>query len=126
MTTQVRIETRNRNEVLAGLKVGEFVVFDAHDDELEPIWLGRVMSNPEWNGHDVYKNNNDGKLTFKGVGIGKGEVALNVMWHEKINVVSDKLEYWVSRSKQIPLYRKNKYLLPTYYRSKNAPSCGAT
>ena len=125
MTTHVQIETRNRNEVSAELKVGEFVLFDAHDDEREPIWLGRVMSNPEWNGHDVYKNNNDGKVTFKGVDIGKGEVALNVMWHEEINVVSDKLEYWVSRPETDPIVQNNKYLLPTYYQSKHAPSCVA-
>ena len=112
VSTRVRIETRTRNEVSAELKVGKFVMFDAHDVELEPIWLGRVMSNPEWNGHDVYKNDNDGKLTFKGVGIGKGEVAANVMWYEKINVMSDKLEYWVSRSETEPIVQNNKYLLP--------------
>ena len=108
MTTHVQIETRNRNEVSAELKVGEFVLFDAHDVELEPIWLGRVILNPEWNGHGVYKNNNDCKLTFKGVGIGKGEVAANVMWYEKINVMSDKLEYWVSRSETEPIVQNNK------------------
>ena len=74
------------------------------------------MSNPEWNEHGVYKNNGDGKLNFKGVAIGKGEVAVNVMWYEKINVMSDKLEYWVSRSETDPIVQKKQvlasYILP--------------
>ena len=34
------------------------------------------------------------------------------MWYEKINVMSDKLEYWVSRSETEPIVQNNKYLLP--------------
>ena len=112
VTTSVQIATRCRHEVAAGLKVGEFVIFDKHDDELEPIWLGRVMPNPEWNGQGVYKNKTGRNLTFRGVGIGKGEVAIYVMWYEKKNVMSDELEYWVSRSETEPLVQNNKYLLP--------------
>lgn len=111
VTTQVRIKTRKKNDVSAELTVGEFVLFDSQEDELEPIWLGRVISNPGWNGQGVNKNNTDGKLTFKGVGIGKGEVAINVMWYEKINVISDKLKDWVSRSETEPIVQNKKYLL---------------
>ena len=49
-----------------------FVLFDAHDGKVEPIWLDRVMSNPEWNGYGVYKNKDAKKVTFDGVGIGQG------------------------------------------------------
>ena len=87
------------------------MLFDAHDDETEPIWLGRVMPNPEWNGQGVYKNESRGKLSFKGVSIGRGEVAVYVMWYEKINATSDKLEYWVSRTEREPIAQNNRYLI---------------
>ena len=35
-----------------------------------------------------------------GVKVGKGEVALFVIWYEKIYVLSDKLEYWVSKKEK--------------------------
>ena len=47
-----------------------------------------------------------------GVKVGKGEVALFVMWYEKIDVMSDKLEYWVSRTKTKPIVQSNKYWIP--------------
>ena len=34
------------------------------------------------------------------------------MWYEKINVVSDSLEYWVSRSETKPIVQNNRYLIP--------------
>ena len=102
----------DRNEVAAGLGCGDFVLFDARNDRVEPIWLGRVMSNPEWNGEGVYKNKDTRKITFDGVDIGRGEVAVYVMWYEKINATSDKLEYWVSRTEREPLVQNNRYLIP--------------
>ena len=47
-----------------------------------------------------------------GVKVGKGEVALFVMWYEKIDIMSDKLEYWVSRTEAKPIVQSNKYLVP--------------
>ena len=41
VTTQVRVATRNRNDVSTELSVGDFVIFDAHDDELEPRPVSR-------------------------------------------------------------------------------------
>ena len=79
------------------------MIFDKHDDELEPIWLGRVMPNPEWQGHGVHKNESSRKMNFRGVGVNKGEVAIYVMWYEKMNAMSDQLEYWVSRSESGPI-----------------------
>ena len=54
---EVQISKRNRNETASSLSVGDWVLFDGHDDEVEPIWLGRVMSNPEWEGQGVSQNN---------------------------------------------------------------------
>ena len=48
MAMQAQVLTRDRNEMASKLTVGNFVVFDKSDDEVEPIWLGRIMSNPEW------------------------------------------------------------------------------
>ena len=70
VTALVQQISGDRNKVAAGLVCEDFVLFDARDDKVEPIWLGRVMSNPEWNGHGVYKNRDNKKFTFDGVGIG--------------------------------------------------------
>ena len=44
---------KNRDEVSSAFTAGDWVLFDACDDELEPAWLGRVMSNPKWEGQGV-------------------------------------------------------------------------
>jgi len=43
---QAQVSTRDRNEVASGLTPGEFILFDASEDQHEPIWLGKIMSNP--------------------------------------------------------------------------------
>ena len=84
MSALVQQSTKDRNTVASELAVGDFVLFDAHDDEVEPIWLGRVMPNPEWNGQGVYANNSGKNISFRGVAIGRREVAIYVMWYEKL------------------------------------------
>ena len=34
------------------------------------------------------------------------------MWYEQINIMSDSLEYWVSRSETKPIVQNNRYLVP--------------
>ena len=48
VTMQAQVSTRDRNEIASGLTPGEFIFFDASEHQLEPIWLGRIMSNPAW------------------------------------------------------------------------------
>ena len=68
--------TRDRNEMAARLTVGDFVLFKQNDDEIEPIWLGRIMSNPEWQGQGVYHNKSRRNITFDGTPVGRGEVVI--------------------------------------------------
>ena len=49
---------------------------------------------------------------INGVKVGKGEVALSFMWYEKIDILSDKLEYWVLRTEIKPIVQNAKYLIP--------------
>jgi hypothetical protein len=112
VAVQAQVITRDRNTMASELAVGDFVVFDTSDDEVEPIWIGRIMSNPEWQGQGIYKNNSRRQASFGGVQVGRGEVALYVMWYEKINVMSDTLEYWVSRTETEPIVQNNRYLIP--------------
>ena len=35
-----------------------------------------------------------------------------MMWYEKKNVMSDRLEYWVSRSETKPIVQNNHYFIP--------------
>ena len=109
----VQCKNKSRREFASKLTVGDWVMFDAEDDEAEPVWLGRVMSNPVWDGQGVLENKTPQIISYgNGVKIGKGEVALFVMWYEKIDVMSDKLEYWVSRTETKPIVQSNKYLIP--------------
>jgi len=99
--------------VASALTVGDWVVFDACDDELEPVWLGRVMSNPKWDGQGIKRNNTSRMMSYdNGVKVGKGEVGVFVIWYEQINVMSDDHEYWVSRTETQPIVQHNKYLIP--------------
>ena len=66
----VQKSTQDRNTMASKLVVGDFVLFDAHDDDVEPIWLGRVMSYPSWNGHGVHVNDTQKNVKFNGVSIG--------------------------------------------------------
>ena len=56
--------------------MGDFVLFDARGDEVEPIWLGRVLPNSEWNRQGVYKNDSRKQVKFNSVSISRGEVAI--------------------------------------------------
>ena len=80
--------------------------------EDEPIWLGRVMSNQEWEGMGVSVNNTRRKQTYdNGVEIGMNEVAIFVQWYEKIDLNAQKLSYRVSRTITKPQVQSNFYLL---------------
>jgi len=65
------------------LSVGDCVLFDEHDDEVEPIRHGHVMTNPEWKGQGVSKNETSHIVLYNynsGVKVGRGEVTVFVMW----------------------------------------------
>ena len=103
---------RHRNEVASKLSVGDWVLFDS-EDETEPIWLGRVISNPEWKGQGVLQNTTTRtrKYARNTVEVQKNEVALFVMWYEKIDVNSDACDYHVSRTITTPQIQSNRYLI---------------
>ena len=67
VTMQSQTSTRDRNEIVSILTVNEFVLFDASDDDVEPIWLERIMSNPEWQNQGVYHNLDRQNVSFDGV-----------------------------------------------------------
>ena len=85
---QSQVIIRDRNTTASELTVGGVIVFDTSDDEVESIWIGMIMSNPEWQGQGIYKDDSRQNISFGGVPVGYGEVALYVMWYEKINVMS--------------------------------------
>ena len=70
------------------------------------------MSNPEWQGQGVYHNKSRRNLMFHGTPVDQGEVALYAIWYEKIDGISDCLDYWVSRSETVPVVQNNRYYVP--------------
>jgi len=72
-----------------------------------------VMSNPAWEGQGVSTNATTNIVSYNSrVKVSKGEVAIFVMWYEKIDVMSDNLDYWVSRSETKPIVQNNRDLIP--------------
>ena len=109
---QAQAMTQHRNEIASKLTVGDFILFDKSGDEVEQVWLGKIMPNLDWGGQGVCVNVERGNMSFGGVQVGRGEVALYVMWYEKINVMSDRLEYLVSTSEVEPMVQNNRCLIP--------------
>ena len=70
------------------------------------------MPNQEWGGQGMWVNVERGNMSFGGVQVGRGKVALYVMWYEKINEMTDRLEYLVSTSEVEPMVQNNRYLIP--------------
>ncbi|KAL7534418.1 hypothetical protein ACHAXR_005863 [Thalassiosira sp. AJA248-18] len=111
VTMAIANETRNRNEVASKLTVGDWVLFDSNEDE-QPIWLGRVMANPEWGGQGVLQNKSSSIKKYPGgVEVKKNGVAMNIMWYEKIDIDSDSLDYHVSRTVTEPIVQSNRYYI---------------
>ena len=70
------------------------------------------MPNPKWNGQGVWFNDSGKIVQFNDVPISRGEVAIYVMWYEKLNVMSDELEYVVSRSEREAIVQNYRDLIP--------------
>ena len=112
VVSKLQNKNKSRKDLASKLIVGDWVLFDAGDDETEPVWLSRVISNLVWDGQGVSQNNTLRMVSYSnGVKVGKGEVALFVMWYEKIDVLSGKLEHWVLRTEAKPIVQSN-YLIP--------------
>jgi len=111
VTNQLQEENRSRAEMATALNIGDWVLFDSKMED-EPIWLGRVMSNPEWEGMGILSNNTRRKLTYdNGVEIGVNEVAIFIQWYEKIDLNATDLTYRVSREINKPQVQSNFYLV---------------
>ena len=111
VSRQIQEDRRNRREMALSLSIGDWVLFDSKMED-EPIWLGRVMSNPVWDGMCIYKNKTQTKKTFEnGVEIGANDVAIFVQWYEKIDLNASVLKYRVSKTIDIPQVQNNFYLV---------------
>ena len=93
--------------------IQRFRLFNGYKDEVEPIWLGHIVSNSEWEGQGVSQNTTSRIISYSnGVKVSKGEVAIFVIWYEKNDGMSDLLDYWVSRSETKPNVQNNRDMLP--------------
>jgi len=111
VSRQIQEDRRNRTEMALSLNIGNWVLFNSKMED-EPIWLGRVMSNPVWEGMCISQNNTRTKKTFdNGVEIGANEVAILVQWYEKIDLNASVLKYRVSKTINIPQVQNNFYLV---------------
>ena len=111
VSRQIQEDRRNRTEMALSLNIGDWVLFNSKMED-EPIWLGRVMSNPVWEGMCISQNNTRTKKTFdNGVEIGANEVAILVQWYEKIDLNASVLKYRVSKTINIPQVQNNFYLV---------------
>ena len=111
VVVRIAEETSTRDENSMKLTVGDWVLIDG-DDEDEPIWLGRVLSNPDWGGQGVFKNEtNRSKRYGNGVSINRNQIGIYIMWYEKIDLNSDELDYHISRTITKPAVQSNEYMI---------------
>ena len=111
VTKQLQQDKRDGKEMATSLNIGDWVLFDSKMAD-EPIWLGRVMSNPQWEGMGVLLNNTRRKRTYEnGVEISANEVAIFVQWYEKIDINSSELTYRALSTINKPQVQSNFYLL---------------
>ena len=104
-------ETKTRDEISMTLTPGDWVANDSNQDD-ERIWLGKIMANPEWNGKGVYKNETRSAIRYdSGVVIPPGNIAMYIMWYEKIDILSDDLDYHISRNEVEPMVQSNEYMV---------------
>jgi len=93
VTKKLQQDKRDRKEMTTALNIGGWILFDSKMAD-EPIWLGGVMSNPQWEGMGVLLKNTRRKGTYEnGVEISANEVAIFVQWYEKIDINSRELTY---------------------------------
>ena len=107
------------NNVSAELCVGDWIIFhgvdeNGNEDPDQPLWLGRVMSNPDdgWDGRGVKQNTTNRAVKYPmGVEVKKNEVAIYVQWYEKMNLNSNEPKYHVSRTITKAQVQSNQLLL---------------
>ena len=97
VTRKLQQDKRTKCQMASSLNVGDWVIFDGKGGD-EPIWLGRIMSNSDFGGLGIHHNKTRRTLTYdNGTVIGPNEVAMFVMWYEKIDIHSEDLEYRVAK-----------------------------
>ena len=111
--SSISLDKRTRFERAKSLTVGDWVIFDGNGDVHQPRWLGRVMSYADWGGQGVEPNESNRTKYYQNshLEIGPGEVALNLMWYEKIDVDSPELKYRVSQDYPNSVLQSNTYMV---------------
>ena len=84
VSRQINLARKDRNKIACNLSVGNWALFGSNIEH-EPIWLGRVMSNPEWGGQGVRKNTTT-RIQYcpESMKISPKEVTINIMWYKKM------------------------------------------
>ena len=83
------------------LVVGDWVLYESirYDDEDDDvIWLGIVMSKPKWGGQCAWENDTGRRIEIYEVSLVANEVAINIMWYERIDLNGEELEYHVAQT----------------------------
>ena len=123
-------------ETALKLRVSDWVIFKSAGDEVQPIWLGRIMSRKGWGGKGVSKNETLKKKQFNkgGTQILPGDIALNILWYEMIDDVNSDspLNYQLLSTKnrahgtKLPRFSQLWLSHALYQRKKQSRSSGKT
>ncbi len=112
-----------RNDDTMKLVVGDWICIDSSDN-IEPIWLGRVMSNPDWGGQGVFKNETTRTKKYdNGTELTRGDIGVYIMWYEKIDVNSESHDYHVSRTITKPSTQNNLYVVCSGFQMHRTVGC---
>ena len=119
ITRQILSERQDRNDLVASLAVGKWVMFTfVNDSKDTQVWLCRVMSNLDWGGQGVCQNTTRGLHVYqdKTVKVDRNKTALNIRWYETIGLGLDECACQIERSEPRPIVTSNTFLTCIEYR----------
>jgi hypothetical protein len=111
----MQLRNQTRNDMAASLNVDSWVIFKSSNDEEQPFWLGRTVSNTEWGNACIWLNDTRRNKTFYAdttapVLIKPNSYAINVQWYTQKTI--GVLEYIVEGGDNaIPFIQSNSGLL---------------
>jgi hypothetical protein len=98
----LQVMKQTRNEMMANLTHGDWVMFESPEPNVQPFWIGRAVSKEEWGNACWYKNETGTRqMLAEGVPLHRGEYAINVQWYT-LRDAGSPLEYVIDAEHPIP------------------------
>ena len=104
---------QTRDEMVQNITHGDWVMFQSPEPNVQPFWIGRVVSKEEWSNACIYKNEATRRFALGGgVRLDRGKYAINVQWYT-VRDAGCPLEYFVDGAHPYPFVNNYSTLVMT-------------